>query len=83
MKVCPFWFHCCRLFSYFFFRTFHFMRSQGVESLPPGPLILAPNHASYFDPPAVGCNVPRVTYYLARHTQIGRASCRERVCHNV
>ena len=68
MKVCPFWFHCCRLFSYFFFRTFHFMRSQGVESLPPGPLILAPNHASYFDPPAVGCNVPRVTYYLARHT---------------
>ena len=68
MKVCPFWFHCCRLFSYFFFRTFHFMRSRGVESLPPGPLILAPNHASYFDPPAVGCNVPRVTYYLARHT---------------
>lgn len=68
MKVCPFWFHCCRLFSYFFFRTFHFMRSRGVDSLPPGPLILAPNHASYFDPPAVGCNVPRVTYYLARHT---------------
>ena len=68
MKVCPFWFHCCRLFSYFFFRTFHFIRSRGAESLPPGPLILAPNHASYFDPPAVGCNVPRVTYYLARHT---------------
>jgi len=68
MKVCPFWFHCCRLLSYFFFRTFHSIRSQGVESLPPGPLILAPNHASYFDPPAVGCNVPRVTYYLARHT---------------
>jgi 1-acyl-sn-glycerol-3-phosphate acyltransferase len=68
MKVWPFWFHGCRLFSYFFFRTFHFMRSRGVESLPPGPLILAPNHASYFDPPAVGCNVPRVTYYLARHT---------------
>jgi len=68
MKVCPFWFHCCRLFSFFFFRTFHSMRSRGVESLPPGPLILAPNHASYFDPPAVGCNVPRVTYYLARHT---------------
>lgn len=68
MKVCPFWFHCCRLFSFFFFRTFHSIRSRGVESLPPGPLILAPNHASYFDPPAVGCNVPRVTYYLARHT---------------
>jgi len=39
-----------------------------MEDLPPGPLILAPNHASYLDPPAVGCLVPRVTYYLARHT---------------
>ena len=68
MKVCPFWFHCCRLFSYYFFRTFHFIRGRGQKDLPPGPLILAPNHASYFDPPAVGCLVPRVTYYLARHT---------------
>jgi len=68
MKVCPFWFHCCRLISFFFFRTFHSIRGRGMEDLPPGPLILAPNHASYFDPPAVGCLVPRVTYYLARHT---------------
>jgi len=68
MKVCPFWFHICRLTSFFFFRTFHFIRGRGMEDLPPGPLILAPNHASYLDPPAVGCLVPRVTYYLAKHT---------------
>lgn len=68
MKVCPAWFHTCRFLSYSFFRLFHSIRTQGVDALPPGPLILAPNHASYFDPPAVGCSVPRVTYYLARHT---------------
>ncbi|NBR63216.1 MAG: 1-acyl-sn-glycerol-3-phosphate acyltransferase [Verrucomicrobia bacterium] len=68
MKVCAFWFHCCRLTSYFFFRTFHRIRGRGMEELPPGPLILAPNHASYLDPPAVGCLVPRVTHYLAKHT---------------
>jgi 1-acyl-sn-glycerol-3-phosphate acyltransferase len=68
MKVCPIWFHCCRILSYSFFRLFHSIRSEGADSLPPGPLILAPNHASFFDPTAVGCNVRRVTYYLARHT---------------
>ena len=68
MKVCPIWFHCCRILSYSFFRLFHSIRSEGADSLPPGPLILAPNHASFFDPPAVGCNVRRVTDYLARHT---------------
>ncbi|MCX6935683.1 MAG: lysophospholipid acyltransferase family protein [Verrucomicrobia bacterium] len=68
MKVCPFWFHCCRLLSYFLLKIFHSIRSQGGASLPPGPLILAPNHASYFDPPAAGSCIPRVTYYLARHT---------------
>ncbi len=68
MKVRPFWFHLCRLISLTFFKLFHGIRTQGVDSIPEGPLILAPNHASYLDPPAVGCSVRRVTYYLARHT---------------
>ena len=68
MKVCPFWFHLVRLFSLTFFKFFHSFRTSGAESLPPGPLILAPNHASYLDPPATGCGLFRVTYYLARHT---------------
>lgn len=68
MKVCPFWFHLVRLFSLTFFKFFHSFRISGADSLPPGPLILAPNHASYLDPPATGCGLFRVTYYLARHT---------------
>ena len=68
MKVCPFWFHLVRLFSLTFFKFFHSFRTSGADSLPPGPLILAPNHASYLDPPATGCGLFRVTYYLARHT---------------
>ena len=68
MKVCPFWFHLVRLFSLTFFKFFHSFRTSGADSLPSGPLILAPNHASYLDPPATGCGLFRVTYYLARHT---------------
>ena len=68
MKVCPFWFHIVRLFSLTFFKFFHSFRTSGTDNLPPGPLILAPNHASYLDPPATGCGLFRVTYYLARHT---------------
>ena len=68
MKVCPFWFHLVRLFSLTFFKFFHSFRTSGTDNLPAGPLILAPNHASYLDPPATGCGLFRVTYYLARHT---------------
>jgi len=68
VKVCPFWFHIVRLFSLTFFKFFHSFRTSRADSLPPGPLILAPNHASYLDPPATGCGLFRVTYYLARHT---------------
>ena len=68
MKVCPFWFHLVRLFSLTFFKFFHSFRTSGTDNLPLGPLILAPNHASYLDPPATGCGLFRVTYYLARHT---------------
>jgi len=68
VKVCPFWFHIVRLFSLTFFKFFHSLRTSGTDNLPAGPLILAPNHASYLDPPATGCGLFRVTYYLARHT---------------
>ena len=68
MKVCPLWFHIVRLFSLTLFKFFHSFRTSGTDNLPPGPLILAPNHASYLDPPATGCGLFRVTYYLARHT---------------
>ncbi|MCC5789824.1 MAG: 1-acyl-sn-glycerol-3-phosphate acyltransferase [Opitutales bacterium] len=41
----------------------------GVHHIPPrGGFLLAANHASFFDPPAVGCRVPREIHYLARKT---------------
>ncbi len=40
---------------------------SGVENIPArGPFILACNHASFFDPPAVGRLVPREIAYFAR-----------------
>jgi 1-acyl-sn-glycerol-3-phosphate acyltransferase len=39
----------------------------GVENLPKsGPFIVASNHASHLDPPAVGCNIPRQLAFFAR-----------------
>ncbi len=31
-----------------------------------GPLILAPNHASFLDPPALACALPRMTTFMAK-----------------
>lgn len=42
-------------------------RYYGRENIPPeGPLILASNHCSYFDPPAVGGGVPRPIHFMAK-----------------
>lgn len=38
----------------------------GEENLPPGGCILAPNHASFFDPPLVGVSCPEEIHYMAR-----------------
>lgn len=36
------------------------LKIHGIENVPMrGPVIIAPNHASLFDPPLVGCTVPR------------------------
>ena len=48
-----------------------FFRGQivGVENLPKeGPFIVASNHASHLDPPAVGCHIPRQLAFFARKT---------------
>jgi 1-acyl-sn-glycerol-3-phosphate acyltransferase len=39
----------------------------GAENLPAaGPVILACNHVSYFDPPALGCGIARNVTYMAK-----------------
>jgi 1-acyl-sn-glycerol-3-phosphate acyltransferase len=43
-------------------------RVRGVENVPlHGPLIVACNHVSYLDPPALGCAMPRPVSYMAKH----------------
>jgi 1-acyl-sn-glycerol-3-phosphate acyltransferase len=41
----------------------------GLENIPrTGPFLLAANHASFLDPPFVGCHVPRQMAFFARKT---------------
>ena len=54
-------------FSWFYFRIFHSFKVRGAHNIPTaGPFILASNHSSYFDPPALGCKLPRNLHYFAR-----------------
>ena len=56
-----------QLFSYLYFRTFHRFEVHGIQNAPHhGPFILASNHQSFFDPPALGCKLPRNLHYFAR-----------------
>ena len=42
---------------------------HGVENLPAqGGFLIAANHASYIDPPLIGCHIPRQIAYFARKT---------------
>jgi 1-acyl-sn-glycerol-3-phosphate acyltransferase len=48
-------------------RTVWRMRVHGAELVPrDGPLIVACNHVSYFDPPALGVAMPRPIHYMAK-----------------
>ncbi len=50
-----------------FFRLAGGYRVTGREHIPPqGPALIAANHLSYLDPPAVGSALPRRTYYFAK-----------------
>lgn len=50
-----------------FFGTLWRMRVYGAENVPKsGPLIVASNHVSYFDPPVLGTASPRRLSYMAK-----------------
>ena len=56
----------CFLF-YAYYRLFHRFQIEGLENVPKeGPFLLAANHLSYLDPPALGCRLPRNLHYFAR-----------------
>lgn len=53
--------------SYCYLKYFHRFEVKGLDNVPPkGGFILACNHLSYLDPPAVGCRIPRNLHYFAR-----------------
>ena len=57
----------CKFGSWAFLRLTRGYRVIGVERIPAaGPLIIACNHVSYFDPPALGAAVPRPVSYMAK-----------------
>jgi 1-acyl-sn-glycerol-3-phosphate acyltransferase len=57
----------CRFFCRLVFLSGFSMRSEGGYNVPAtGPALIIANHASYFDPPAVGVCIRRRIHYLAR-----------------
>ncbi|MBS1716619.1 MAG: 1-acyl-sn-glycerol-3-phosphate acyltransferase [Armatimonadetes bacterium] len=58
-KMYP-WFRICQFLVRSLFACVGGVRIYGKENLPmKGPVILAPNHMSNLDPPAIGCMLPR------------------------
>lgn len=53
-----------------YFRLYHRLRVEGMEHIPEsGGCLIACNHTSYLDPPAIGCMVRhRVFRFVARNT---------------
>ena len=55
-----------------FFSVIYRTTWYGLENIPnDGPLIVACNHVSFFDPPLIGCSAHRDFSYLARETLMG------------
>ena len=53
--------------SYAYYRSFHGFAVEGLENIPKdGAFLLASNHLSFLDPPALGCRMPRNLHYFAR-----------------
>ncbi len=51
----------------FYFFTLKGLRCEGVDNIPKeGAVIVAPNHKSNFDPPAIGVCSPRIIHYMAK-----------------
>lgn len=57
-----------RLIVLLFFKIFFRFKVYGKDNVPKeGAFILAGNHVSYLDPPAVSCASPRALHFMARH----------------
>ena len=61
----PFYWLILTYFKAIFF-TFHGHRTYGADHLPTGSCIIAPNHASFYDPPIISISCREEVYFLAR-----------------
>jgi 1-acyl-sn-glycerol-3-phosphate acyltransferase len=62
-----FFYNFFKTIFYIFFKVFHRLKVIGSENVPiKGGAIIAANHASYLDPPAVGVALKRRAVYMAR-----------------
>jgi cytidylate kinase len=57
---------CMWLFSYLWYKVFYKIEVKGLENYPEGSLIVAPNHSSFLDPPAIGIACPSEVHCLAK-----------------
>ena len=56
-----------QILSFLYYRFFHGFQVEGLEHVPKdGAFLLASNHLSFLDPPALGCLMPRNLHYFAR-----------------
>ena len=52
---------------YGFFKASGGLTVKGKHNVPrSGPLIVAPNHVSHLDPPAIACSIPRMVTFMAK-----------------
>ncbi len=59
----------CRSIVRWFFDLFYELDVVGLDRIPlRGGVIFASNHASFLDPPAIGCRIDRQLHYFARNT---------------
>ena len=56
-----------QVLSFLYLKIFHRLEIEGLDNVPKeGAFILASNHASFIDPPALGCRVNRNLHYFAK-----------------
>ena len=51
-----------------YFKLFYRLKVEGLENLPSGGALIAPNHVSFFEPPLICAALPEEVEFLARET---------------